>query len=266
MFGDYGFDPATIPTRPTPDPPVVVQCDEGELPLRPGCANPDLGRIIVRPPPGDSLWALGLGGYAHVQQVQNGQAFVIPDLGNEPSVELITTVFDPAGRTQSLQSVIAMPPPGPRIVNNEVMSNPVGPEPMQEWIELVNAGFLSGMVLKDSGGGLELPATVVHPGEYVLVVRDDFDASLPGDVPVADFVKLVRVPQIGQSGLSNAGESLTLLATSGDTISRFLAVPAKTAGFSIARPEWWSLDDDLASLSPHGGQGAFPGGANFFDD
>ncbi len=139
------------------------------------------------------------------------------------------------------------------------MSNPAGPEPKQEWIELVNAGSLdgdlAGMTLRDSGIGVQLPKTVVQPGEYVLVVRDDFDASLPGDVPAPDYVKLVHVPQLGQSGLSNSGESLTLLDSRGIAISRFPAVPAKTDGVSIARREWWSLDDELAAFSPHGGQG-----------
>jgi hypothetical protein len=269
-FGDYGFDPSIIPTGQLPDSPIAVQCEKGELPLGPGCAIAESGRIIVRPPPGDSLWALGFKGYAHIQRVQNGQRFVIPDLGIEPAVELVTTVFDAAGRTQSSKYVIAMPPPGPRFVINEVMSNPVGLEPTQEWIELVNAGSLdgdlSGMILKDSGIGVQLPAAVVHPGEYVLVVREDFDASLPGDVPMTEFVKLIRVPQIGQSGLSNLGESMTLFDTRGMAVSRFPAVQAKAAGVSIARREWWSLDDDLAAFRAHGGRGASPGSANILDN
>ncbi len=269
VFEDYAFDPATIPTGQLPDPPASVQCGKSEFPFGPGCAIADSGRIVVRPPPGDSLWALGFGGYSHIQLVKNGERFVIPDLGNGPAVELRTTVFDAAGRSQSCQSAVALPPPGPRIVINEVMSNSVGVEPAQEWIELVNAGTLdgnlAGLVLKDSGMGVQLPSVVIHPGEYALIVRDDFDSTQPGDVPAAELTKLIRIPQIGQNGLSNAGEPLSLLDSAGTVISGFPAVQAKTAGVSVARREWWTLDDEIAAFSPHGGQGASPGAANYFD-
>ena len=85
VFEDYAFDPATIPTGQLPDPPASVQCGKSEFPFGPGCAIADSGRIVVRPPPGDSLWALGFGGYSHIQLVKNGERFVIPDLGNGPA-------------------------------------------------------------------------------------------------------------------------------------------------------------------------------------
>src|SRR5664280_7346 len=74
----YAFDPATIPQGPMPDPPATIPCFCGEIPFGPSCAIADSGRIIVRPPAGDSLWALRWEGNVHVQTVRDGERFVIP--------------------------------------------------------------------------------------------------------------------------------------------------------------------------------------------
>lgn len=269
-FSLYGFDPATIPVGPIPEHPAAVACRNGEAPFGPGCAIGDSGRIIVRPPPGSTLWALGWKSKSHLQIVRDGERFVIPDLGAERSVELSLTVFDAAGRSQSSQEVLQLPAPSPRIIINEVLANPVGSEPAQEWVELFNAGTLdgnlSGMAVNDSEKGEVLPSTTLHPGQYALVVRNDFDVELPGDVPLAGPVVLVRVAQLGHSGLSNSGEVLTLSDSNGSVVSRFPAMAAKTPGFSVARRALWSLDDDPSAFSVHGGEGASPGAANYFDD
>ena len=269
-IAQFSLDPATIPTGAIPDKPVSVICQNVEVPFGPGCVLADSGRIIVRPPAGDTLWALGWEGNSHIQRVVNGERFVIPDLGSFRTVELTILVFDVAGRSQMSRAVVELPAPSPRIIINEVMSNPVGSEPAQEWIEILNsgtlAGNLQGLTVRDSEKGAQLPSFVLHPGEYALIVRDDFNVDLPGDVPISGSVALLRLPQLGQNGLSNTGEALSLVDPSGVVLSRFPAIAAKTAGFSVARRKWWSLDDDTTAFAIHGGEGASPGALNYFDD
>ena len=88
------------------------------------------------------------------------------------------------------------------LVLNEVLANPVGPEPDSEWLELVNdserPGLLSGLWLEDSGGHVQLPDAELGPGEIVLLVNDGFRAS-GLDVPVPEGVRLLRVPSLALS-------------------------------------------------------------------
>src|SRR5690606_9305627 len=108
---------------------------------------------------------------------------------------------------------------------NEVMANPVGPEPQQEWVEIVNAGVapvsVADFQLHDGGGAVELPEATLSPGQYALLVRQDYQADLGWDVMPDDDVLLLRVSALGKSGLSNSGEPLWLEHSSGLVTSRF---------------------------------------------
>jgi hypothetical protein len=63
-----------------------------------------------------------------------------------------------------------------RLVINEVMYDPSGPEPNGEWIELYNAGGvsidLSGYSLADNTSSLALTSLVLNPGEFAVYARD----------------------------------------------------------------------------------------------
>ena len=58
--------------------------------------------------------------------------------------------------------------PMPHLVINEVLANPIGPEPHQEWVELYNDGAvaaeLADFALCDIGGEAWLPEAVLEPG------------------------------------------------------------------------------------------------------
>lgn len=158
-----------------------------------------------------------------------------------------------------------------RWVLNEVLANPLGAEPAQEWVELVNASAapasLSGLLLSDAGGQVLLPDAVVEPGEHVVLVSEAFSDSLQGqgqgqDVPFEPSVRLVRLPQLGKSGLSNSGEPLELRSADGGVLSRFPALPSKHAGVSLARRSLDSPDDDVAEFGEHADPGASPGAPN----
>ncbi|MBK9266298.1 MAG: lamin tail domain-containing protein [Polyangiaceae bacterium] len=125
------------------------------------------------------------------------------------------------------------------VVLNEVMANPIGPEPHQEWVELYNDGqadaALSGYRILDIGGETVLPEALLPPGQFAVVVNEKFVADDEIDVAPDPSAILVRVPSLGRSGLSNSGELLRLVHPEGHTISRFPALPKPKAGQSVSR-------------------------------
>jgi hypothetical protein len=151
-------------------------------------------------------------------------------------------------------------------VLNEVLANPSGQEPDQEWVEIVNGGSshfdLAGYILEDSGGEVTLPSAELAPGEHALIVSESYDSASEVDVPPGEGTRLVRVPRLAQSGLSNSGEALRLRSPSGEVVSRFPATPPPKPGVSVARRDPSTLDDDLRGFGYHAGPGQSPGEPN----
>ncbi len=155
-----------------------------------------------------------------------------------------------------------------RLVLNEVLANPLGPEPDAEWVEVYNAGTapvrLSDFSLGDSGKTSRLPEGELAPGRYGVVVSFAYRANPDLDVvPRADALPIL-VPFLGQSGLLNSGEVVSLYDAEGDLASRIPAV-ATAAGVSLARRSPW-LPDEPRSFGPHAPPGASPGGPNELED
>jgi Lamin Tail Domain len=177
--------------------------------------------------------------------------FVIRGLSPSSSEHLWGNVNDASGVTQAFDYVAQMAAARERPVLNEVLANPLGPEPQSEWIELVNDGSiavnLAHFSVRDSGGSTPLPNAMLSAGEYALLVRDDFAPSA-SDVPPAQGARLIRVRQLGTSGLSNSGESLALIDADSIVVSALPALAAK-AGESLARRHSWSLDDDQSAFT-----------------
>jgi hypothetical protein len=148
---------------------------------------------------------------------------------------------------------------------NEVMANPAGPEPAQEWVELYNDGdavvALDGFALEDSAGRTVLPGSAIDPGAFALVVTDAFTADDGVDAPPAPGVSIVRVPALGRGGLSNDGERLILRDAAGAVVSTFPAVKTKN-GVSIARVAPDAPDADPASFAPSSNGSSTPGAPN----
>jgi hypothetical protein len=122
-----------------------------------------------------------------------------------------------AGAPFSFQTPAALPP----VVITEVLANPAGPEPQQEYVELRNLGDtdvpLDGLRLQDSKGGDDLPAETLAAGGYGLVVTASYDPAEGSDPAPRAGTLLVRVDtRIGADGLSNAGEAVQLVA--GDAV------------------------------------------------
>jgi hypothetical protein len=153
-----------------------------------------------------------------------------------------------------------------RFVLTEVLADPLGSEPASEWAEVLNvgtsAGSLAGYEITDEGGGVLLPDTVLQPGVYGLIVREDF-APGPDILPDAATIP-IWVSSLGQNGLRNSGESLTLVDPSGRSVSSIVAGKA-SAGESLARLRPWAPDLET-SFAIHGAPGASPGAPNAFSD
>jgi hypothetical protein len=107
---------------------------------------------------------------------------------------------------------VALPP----LAITEVLANPAGPEPQQEYVELRNLGdsdvSLAGLRLEDSKGGDDLPAETLAPGGYALVVTSTYDPAEGSDPAPRAGTLLVRVDsRLGSDGLSNSGEAVQLV-------------------------------------------------------
>lgn len=152
-----------------------------------------------------------------------------------------------------------------RVVINEVLANPVGPEPQQEWVELYNDGsvdvLLAGWVLEDAGGGVELPGVALPVGRYGLVVGEGYDPNSWVDAAPSLEAIMLRVVSVGTAGLSNAGEPIRLRGRDGTTVSRIPAIASKRQGWSIVRLRPEAADDVMSSFG-FDAKGGTPGAQN----
>lgn len=238
-------------------------CREDEDSLALGCVMVADDRMLLRGPDGGSLWWFG-GDVEAVVPLVGTERAVLSGLSPGTEHDLELRVMTPAGDLYAGFASIHTSAVRPHVVLNEVMANPLGPEPQQEWVELVNDGALpvelAGFLFHDSGASVALPDVTLSPGEHALLVGPEFDADLGWDVPVQG--RLLRVEALGKSGLSNSGEPLWLESPDGRIVSRFPPLPAKRAGVSLARRHPAALDDDTTAFGEHADPGASPGAPN----
>jgi Lamin Tail Domain len=143
----------------------------------------------------------------------------IPMTGLPPERDATVTVraVDRAGNVAESPPLAWRTPTAlPPVAITEVLANPLGPEPAQEWVELRNLGAdtvsLAGLGIADSRAADPLPATTLGPGEYALVVTASYDPENGADPPPRAGTQLLRVDgRIGADGLSNGGEVTRLL-------------------------------------------------------
>jgi hypothetical protein len=115
------------------------------------------------------------------------------------------------------------------LVISEVLADPLGPDPDQEWVEIYNrddrAVELEGWAIDDGTVGADggaLPALRLQPHRYALVVGPRYRAgSGPDPFPAADVpLARLRAP-IGGRGLANRGEPLFLRRPDGALASSY---------------------------------------------
>lgn len=221
-------------------------CPNDAVPFGPGCAWIEDDRILLEPHAADLLWSVQSAASAGVDQVfaSDGHARYLWPLSPDSTLLLAVTALDRSGGLRSWPIVVRTAPPMAHLVIDEVLANPVGPEPEQEWVEIVNDGLapaeLEGVRLADVGGEAVLPAVTLHPGRRALLVTETYDASGKYDPAPTEGALIVRLKSLGKDGLSNAGEPLELLSPDGKVLSRFPARKTK-AGRSIYRAHPRSL-------------------------
>ncbi|MGC4092121.1 MAG: lamin tail domain-containing protein [Polyangiaceae bacterium] len=260
------WDPAPLDIAATaPELVNLSECAFGELTLGPGCASVLDDRLVLRNREQPTLYVFERDAEPLLVPLAPGERFELRGLSPESPQSVTGSAVDLAGSEQPLRLDFETLPARPHVVLTEVLANALGAEPSSEWVELYNDGAsaasLTGLRLSDGAGEIELPRAVLEPGQYALLVRDDFvENGL--DVPPGPGTLLLRVPQLAKSGLSNSGEPLTLIDPSGAIGSRFPARASTHAGVSWARRSPSAADDAAASFAEHAAPGASPGAPN----
>jgi hypothetical protein len=151
----------------------------------------------------------------------------VSELPAGASAQAVAHVVDRAGNAADSAAVtLSLPPALPRIVITEVLANPAGSETTQEFVELYNAGqadvAVGGLVIADKSGSDVLPAAILAPEAFALVVAEKYDPAEGSDIPPREGSLLLLVPgKIGADGLSNGGEPVRLSTPAGDLISQY---------------------------------------------
>jgi hypothetical protein len=264
-LGGVSIDPTPLLVGPV-EPSSPATCSEDESEFLDGCVRVLDDRAMVRAPEAATLWTLKTGVTALLATPEPGGSFLLPGLAPNTSHSLAVGLLDTAGQQQHADIDIVTGAPRPHIVINEVLANPLGAEPAQEWIEIYNDGAsaveLAGFVLSDSAGPSTLPAHLLAPGAFVILAREDFAKDDGSDVPIPAGVTVLGLGTLGKNGLTNSGERLELRTPLGELTSVFPAAPKPKPGISVARRAPSALDSDASSFAYHDSPGASPGAAN----
>lgn len=268
----FVFDPEPVPVwsaEGAPSAPPAPSCEEEEAVMGEVCGRFE-GTELTFEASAPSAWfvrAEPSGGGAPTDWFRvavPGQELIVHPFEPWTEYELFVHRLDDRGAPAASASRATSGEPRAHVVINEVLSNPIGPEPQSEWVELVNVGaasaFLGGWALEDSTGSTLLPDVEIPAGRYGLIVAIDYSALGDDVVPLPDAIAVV-VERVGHRGLSNGGEPLRLVDASGRVVSSVPALAASRAGTSVARRDPWSPDDSDA-FGGHAPPGASPGGPN----
>jgi hypothetical protein len=244
------LDPGPLRLSAAESSPTEISCDSGEIALGRACARVEDDRLVVGPSTEDAFYVFERSGQIARRSGAPGLGFEWRGLEPETTQTIRVAIVTASG-VESLQLSITTPPARPRLQIAEVMANPVGPEPQQEWIELHNEGTAAaetaGVELVDAAGSVPLSSFTLAPGGRVLLVRSDFDAAATG--LQLEEAALVRLPSLGGNGLSNQGEALSL-RRDGIVLSESPAEPKPKEGLSLARGEDPATGAALWSLGP----------------
>jgi hypothetical protein len=167
------------------------------------------------------------------------------------SSEAQLSLQDLAGNTRRASVALAPALDLPRVAIDEVRVDPLGPEPAQEYVELLNFGAsnvsMQGFSLTQDAfaqGQTITGEAPIGPGERVLVVSPDFDSHESSDGVLPPGVRVVRLGR--PLALRNDGSALFLRDASGRRLSAAPALAPEQAGQCIHR----SLDEDPRSGAP----------------
>lgn len=215
---------------------LALTCGRDERAIAGLCVLSDDRSLRVRLRAGEAVHVVGaLGGEHLALPAPRGEATLAFD-GLPPArrLDLALTLTDAAGQQLTLTTALQTMAPLASLTISEVRSDPLGPEPAQELVELYNFGpqaiAVEGFTLADAPerDGSPLPPASIPGGSTALVVGAGFDPDDPEDGPIPPGTLLIRLSGgLGKSGLSNAGEPLVLRDAAGN---RLAAAPAVRTG------------------------------------
>jgi hypothetical protein len=263
-----------VETAPAAPPALVpLACEPGEIAAEGACVLPGTRSAVVRclfdrpadaglscrTPAGDAVVLSPISAPEHRMIV----APLAPDAAQECTLYAANAAGDAAPAVLRFSTAR---PSGPWLAVTEVMANPPGSEPAQEWVEIANLGDvavdLANWRLEDEGGGADLPAgTRLPPGAVALLVPDAFVPGAGGDVFPNAAARLVRVGRsLGTSGLRNSGEAVFLVGPAGAVVSSYPNVLGAAAdGVSVERRPAIGPEEDLSAWVFSGDDGPSPG-------
>ena len=248
--GDWALSPAIFDSA-EPAAAAAIGCRADELAFGPGCASVADDRVSVRTPAGALLWLVHTARGALLEVSGGGTLLTIDGLLPDAQEHIWGTTRDLSGAAQRFELELHTAAARERPILNEALADALGPEPQSEWVEVLNDGTLAvdlaAYSLQDGGGRTPLPHASLAPHEFALLVRDDF-APNSSDPPPAPGTRLIRLPALGKSGLSNAGERLALVDGAGVERSVLPALSGK-AGQSLARRNPAAEDRDPKAFS-----------------
>jgi hypothetical protein len=247
-----------------PSPPDPLACDPTEVRFGPGCVTVEDDRIVLRPPEPPILWTIAAHDWGTtMRKSRAGRSSVVRPFPVDGRYRW--AALDESGRNLEGDVTLTPSPAMTHLVITEVLANPAGIERDQEWVELYNDGgapiAVGGYALEAGGRSTLLPAGVIAPGSFALVVTEGFVADDGVDPAPAPGTMLLRVSAIGGDGLSNDGERLVLRDADGQTLSAFPAMKGKS-GVSNARVTPDALDGYADSFAPSSNGSATPGRPN----
>jgi hypothetical protein len=268
-LGSVALDPTPLAVNASPEPEVLEECAPPRERVGSLCARPEDDRIELCARGGQRLYALRVGEQHRVKVLDVGDCELFRGLTPGAKVALRGTAFDIAGTPEDLEATFVLAPTRAHLTLNEVLANPRGKEPTQEWVELYNDGSasveLANYRLADAGAETKLPAHTLARGSFVLLVSEKFEPGARDDVPFPPDAAVLRLPALGKAGLANSGEVIRLLDPSGLEVSRVPARAAARAGVSLARCEP-GLGPDPVNFALHAAPGASPGAPNLCEE
>ncbi len=229
------------------EPPALLAlpCALDEVAIDDGCVLADDGRVVLRIAASEPVRAtLSIAGRTVREVAPRGTA-TLAALDLPPDTELATVLRleDLGGNVVERALALRTTEPLLSLAIVEVRADPLGAEPRQEYVEVLNFGEdgvdLEGISISDrpdsAGDAVPRPQRLA-PGQRALLVADGFDPEDPADSPpVPPGVPLVRVgASLATGGITNAGEALYLRDGAMRRLSATPALPA-AAGSCIVR-------------------------------
>lgn len=233
------LDPCPLSVTSEIKPALPNACPEAATDVGCGCASVSDDRVTVLASGVSALLGVEVQGARWIGRLDDEHPMVIRPLPVSTVLPCKFSCVDNAGGQAVWERELATADPMAHVVINEVMANPAGKEPDQEWVELYNDGLvaadLEGWAFEDIGGVTLLPAHEMRPGEFALIVNESYDESGWGDRAPAPGTPLLRVKNLGKDGLSNAGEPMRLRTAQGMVVSAVPSIPSTNPSVSIAR-------------------------------